>query len=98
MRVTIKSKCVASQSGAYTVYVFENLSTSPTSLVTTTQCPHWNGRKPSIGEVGFLEYDAVEAGEGYTSHNGNASQYNYTANYFIGFVPETPIINNNYDF
>ena len=103
MRVTIRGQLVAIQEELYTNYVFKNLDEFDNSFmryVTLTQCPNWMGTKPKIGDVGFVEYEYVEAGDNYfCKGTGNTSQYNYTACYFISFIKDLEkVINKEFKF
>ena len=98
MRVTIRGQLVAVQEELYTNYVFKNLDEPNNSMmryVTLTQCPNWIGTKPQIGDIGFVEYEYVEAGDSYFCREyGNKSQYNYTACYFISFIKDKEKVTN----
>lgn len=98
MRITIRGKLVAIQEEMYTNYVFQNLDEPENCLmryVTLTQCPNWVGVKPKIGDVGFVEYEYVEAGENYFCRDtGDTSQYKYTCCYFISFIKDIEKVTN----
>ena len=45
------------------------------------------GTSPQLNDVGYVEYEYVEAGDTYFDRNsGNSSIYNYTSCYFINFI------------
>ena len=98
MRITIRGKLVAVQEELYTNYVFKNLDEADNSImryVTLTQCPNWLGTKPTIGDIGFVEYEYVEAGDSYfCKESGNKLQYNYTACYFLSFIKDIEKVTN----
>lgn len=98
MRITIKGQLVAVHEELYINYVFKNLDefdNSMTRYVTLTQCPNWMGKKPEIGDIGYVEYEYVEAGDNYFCTNtGIQSKYNYTANYFISFIKDVEKVTN----
>lgn len=98
MRITIKGQLVAIHEELYTNYVFKNLDEPNNSFmryVTLTQCPNWMGNKPNIGDIGFVEYEYVEAGDNYfCRETGDKLQYNYTACYFISFIKDVEKITN----
>ena len=92
MRVTIYGKVVAIQDGMYTQYVFRNFDEQDNSLmryITVTKCPNWIGESPQLGDIGYVQYEYVEAGDNYfQATTGTTSQYNYTSCYFISFIKE----------
>ena len=98
MRITIKGQLVAIQEELYTNYVFKNLDEQTDSLmryVTLTKCPNWIGISPQLGEIGYIEYEYVEAGDSYfCRETGNKGQYNYTSCYFISFIKDVEKITN----
>lgn len=103
MRNTILSKLVAKQDGIYKNYVFQNLDMPENSIfkyITVTICPNWQVNEViKIGDVGFLEYDFVEAGEDYFERASQITkQYNYSTNYFMNFIRQKEEINKDYKF
>jgi hypothetical protein len=98
VRITIRGKLVAVYEELYTNYVFKNLDEPDNSLmryVTLTQCPNWLGQKPNIGDIGFIEYEYVEAGDTYfCRETGNESKYKYTTCYFISFIKDREKVSN----
>lgn len=103
MRNTIKGKLVAKQDGVYKNYVFQNLDQADNSIfkyITITECPNWNiGQELNLGDIGYLEYEFVEAGDDYFERSSKEiKQYNFTTNYFLNFIRETEKINTEYKF
>ena len=92
MRITIRGRVVAIKDELYTSYVFRNFDEQDNSLmryVTVVKCPNWMGTSPQLNDVGYVEYEYVEAGDTYFDRNsGNSSIYNYTSCYFINFIKE----------
>lgn len=90
MRTTFYGEVVAIQPGQYTLYVFKNLDEGNNSLlryITTTQLPNWNCPKLSIGDVGYVECEYVNAGDEYLKvSTGTVETYNYTVCYLINFI------------
>lgn len=87
--------------GAYIKYVFENLSVGQESddlFVMLTRCPNWHGKEPDVMQDGFVTFKYVRAGEDtyYDQRDQAFKAYNYTAMYFIDFVPVTYVLRNGY--
>ena len=67
--------------------------------ITVTICPNWQNEDVKIGDVGYVEYDFVEAGENYFERDSKeVKQYNYSTNYFINFITKREDINKDYKF
>ena len=103
VRTTFKVELVAISDEQYKSYVFKNLDENNDSFmryITTVRCPNWEGYCPIIGDVGYIQCEYVEAGEGYFNRaSGSTSQYNYTNCYFINFIKEQEqIINKEFKF
>ena len=91
--ITIKCKLVAVQEGQYTTYVFDNLNcmaTSENKYVMCTKLPNWQCIDPvNIGDIGYLQYEYVEAGKLYYDRGTNTLvPYKYSNFYFINFLKE----------
>ena len=86
--------------GAYTKYTFEDLYCKDEKyrFITMTRCPNWHGQDVIPMQEGFVTYKYVEAGKDtyYCNNRQTYIQYNYTAIYFIDFVPITHVLNNGY--
>lgn len=89
---TIKAELVAKEHDllGYTTYVFKCLEANIPfghNYVMCTRCPNWDARNIDIGEIGYLEYEEVHAGEKwYNPQDGTYVPYKYTNIYFIKFV------------
>lgn len=92
MKKTIRGKLVAVSDGVYTNYVFQNLMVPEDSFeryITVTKCPNWEPIDIKLHDIGFLEYEFVQAGENYiNADSGKTEQYKYTTNYFMKFIKE----------
>lgn len=94
--ITIYCKIRAIQNKQYTDIVVEDLDRTPDDdykYVTVVLLPNWqfDKSKLSIGVVGFLQFESVEAGKTawFNKENGMSEIYKYDNNYFINFIPET---------
>lgn len=101
--ITIKCKLVAVQEGQYTVYVFDNLnhvSSSMDKYIMCTKLPNWEYHTPlNVGDIGYLQYEYVEAGSMYYDRNTGASvPYKYSNFYFLNFLKEVPRDETNKDY
>ena len=75
----------------YTTYVFKCLENNVPfghTYIMVTRLPNWNHRELDIGEIGYLTYKEVTAGEDkwYNTQTDEFVPYNYTNIYFIKFV------------
>ena len=92
--LTIKAKLLAKEHdlGGYTIYVFENLDSDPPfghKYVMVTRLPNWNHKNINLGDVGYLLYESVKAGDSwYCQETKEMIPYKYTNIYFIKFVLE----------
>lgn len=91
----IKAQLVAKENDVlnYTTYVFKTLETSPPfgkQYMMVTRVPNWDHRDIDILEIGYLEYNEVEAGKDTYFDRASASfiPYNYTNIYFIKFIAD----------
>jgi len=93
--ITLFSQLVAKKTGIYTVYIFKNLDTD--RYLACTKCPNWNTSEIDIGQQGFLTYKFVEAGKDswINKETGEYISYQYSANYFLEFIPSSHVIANN---
>lgn len=97
----IKARLVAKMDdGQYVKYVFEDVHyTSPRyRFITMTRCPNWKGSPPTELQEGFVTFKSVDAGEDtyYCNMDQTFKQYNYTAIYYIEFVPVTHVLKDGY--
>lgn len=97
MKTTIKAKLLAIRDDHYTVYVFENVNEKPSSefrYVMCTKPPNWDPVKMNIGDIGYLQYECVLAGDTTYYKNGESIPYQYSNCYFINWIKEKPQIDN----
>lgn len=96
MSTVIKAKLLEKREefGGYIIYVFENLNYTQwnNQYVMTVRFPNWEAPFLNIGDIGYLNYKEVIAGEttwwNKTSQSKNL--YNYDNIIFINFVEEKP--------
>jgi len=91
--LTMYSQLVASETDSmgYTTYVFKNLEPNVPfghNYCMMTRPPNWNHKTIDIGEIGYVTYEEVVAGEDtwYCIETRQRIPYNYTNIYFIKFV------------
>ena len=99
MKTTIHCKLVAVNDDFYTTYVFQNLDEPNNSLlkyISATKPPNWNVTSPEINDIGFAQLEYVDAGDEYYQRNtGNKECYKYTQCYFLNFIKDKEVVNNN---
>ena len=94
MRKVLRAKLITLQNEIddYTTYVFQNLEATKTTekYVMCTRFPNWKTDDVEIGDVGFLEYNEVSAGDDYwfDYYNNSYVPYKYTNNHFINFIKD----------
>ena len=89
----IKARLVGSkEEGAYTVYVFEDLTTH--DFIMCSKCPNWNGEDPVMLQEGFMQFKHVKGGKDtyFEASSGTHKCYQFTATYFQSFVPITHVL------
>lgn len=85
--MVIKARLLAVRNDHYTNYVFENLTEG--GFIMCTRLPNWQTPNVEIGDIGFLDYNYIKAGDTYYNPTTNTNdKYRYTNNYFINFVKE----------
>ncbi len=90
----IRGKLIAVRNGAYSIYVFKNLESD--NYVMCTRLPNWQTPDITIGDIGFLKYEEVVAGQSYFNPATQTSEtYKYSNVYFENFVKESDIVNLN---
>lgn len=90
----IKAKLITyrNEPGGYIIYVFEDLEHKDVDrhYIKTVRFPHWESPFVRVGEIGYLEYNKVEAGK--DSWYDNQTQmhilYKYNNTIFKDFVHE----------
>lgn len=87
-------KLLACREGNYTVFVFQILNSN--NYIMCTRLPNWKTPEIKIGDVGFLEYQKVRAGEKYFNvEQQQEVVYQYSNIYFINFIQKKEMIVNN---
>lgn len=81
---------LAIRSNVYTTYVFKVLKGN--EYVMCTRLPNWQVPEINVGDVGFLQYQIVKAGDIYVTPEGQTITYKYSNVYFINFVLNTDAI------
>ena len=90
----IEARLLAVREGVYTMYVFKNLEDS--TYVMCTKLPNWQTPDVTVGDVGFLNYQIVKAGEEYYNPSTDETvKYSYSNIYFINFVQKSDIVKTN---
>lgn len=76
--------------GGYILYVFENQDqcTWNNKYVMTIRFPNWEAPTLKVGDIGFLSFKEVIAGETTWWDGQNKNFYNYDNIVFINFVHE----------
>lgn len=76
--------------GGYIIYVFKNLANGTYEMC--TRMPRWESPGLKIGDVGYLKYNIVIAGDDswYNKNTNTKVSYNYTNVYFVDFIYERP--------
>jgi hypothetical protein len=90
--LTIHCKLLAKEHdfGGYIIYVFENLDDASFGhrYIMTTRWSNWEHKNIEIGEIGYLTYKEVIAGQDTWYDGSKFIPYNYTNIIFIRFVKE----------
>lgn len=87
-------KLVANKDDRYTMYVFQNLETK--KYIMCTRMPNWQVPDVQVGNIGFLKYAVVQAGDTYYDViTEEFSKFKYSNVYFINFILKTEILHNN---
>jgi hypothetical protein len=87
-----EAKLVAIRRDYYTVYVFKLVEDG--TYLMCTRLPNWNVPEIKVGDVGFLNYNVVKAGDSYYNPNTDSTEtYKYSNLYFINFINKTDITN-----
>ena len=64
-----------------------------------TICPNWQGSFPKIWDKGYFEFEEVQGGETYYNRStGTEDIYQYSGIYFMGFIEEPQITENQKEF
>lgn len=81
---------LAIRSSVYTTYVFKVIKEN--EYVMCTKLPNWQVPEINVGDVGFLQYQIVKAGDLYVTPEGDQIAYKYSNVYFINFVLKTDAV------
>lgn len=102
MRTTYHGRIVAFQDGQYKQLVVQNLDEPENSwdrYVMLTVCPNWQGILPKIWDIGYFEFEEVRGGDVYHNREtGEESIYQYSGTYFLTFIPEPQVTENQKEF
>lgn len=86
-----EAKLVAERYSTYSIYVFVLIEDR--TYIMCTRLPNWKAPEINIGDIGFLKYQSVEAGDQYITPEGENINYKYTNVYFIDFIHKTDMLN-----
>jgi len=87
-------KLLAIREGVYTCYVFQILNKD--EYIMCTKLPNWQVPTINIGDIGYLDYQIVKAGDEYFDPKTEKHMtYLYSNIYFINFIHKNEILNNN---
>lgn len=92
--ITVKAQLVAKEKDLfdYTTYVFKCLEDNipfGKKYIMCTRVPNWQAKDVDIGDVGYLEYEEVQAGDKWFNPQDNTyTPYKYTNIYFIKFIEQ----------
>ena len=87
MESIIFAELVAKRDDLYTLFVFKNLDTS--EFLMCTKLPNWQTPHINIGDIGYVSYKSVKAGDEYCFPTGEKDIYKYDNTYFTNFVLKT---------
>ena len=90
--IRAKLKTMRNDGQGYLVYVFENVESNNPKYIMMVRFPNWESPFPRIGEVGFLKYKEVIAGEDkwWDPITNKYVVYNYDNFIFLDFIREQP--------
>jgi hypothetical protein len=89
----VLAELVAAKCGTYTMYVFKKLEDG--EYIMCTKLPNWQTPDVNIGDIGFLQYQEVKAGEPFFNLGSQRTDiYKYSNIYFVNFILK-PDINQN---
>ncbi len=90
--MTIFAKLVAERNdNGYIVYVFKCLDkevAKESPYVMCTRFPNWNHRELEIGEIGYLEFVEIKAGDDTWFDGATRIPYRYNMIQFIRFIEQ----------
>lgn len=86
----IEAKLCALRESMYTIYVFQDIKSE--EYIMCTRLPNWNVPNIDIGDIGFLQYQMVKAGdEYYNPFTGEKCRFNYSNIYFNNFILKSDV-------
>jgi hypothetical protein len=71
----------------YSNIVVKDLETECLEIITIF--PNWNGYIPEKGDIGYIKYREVEAGDEYVTPTGERKNFKYNMTFFDKFVLKT---------
>ena len=90
--MTIFAKLVAERNDSgYIIYVFKCLDkevAKESPYVMCTRFPNWNHRELEIGEIGYLEFVEIKAGDDTWFDGATRIPYRYNMIQFIRFIEQ----------
>ena len=93
IELTKEVTLVAKRGGTYTNYVFKDNNSS--EYIFCTRLPKWEVPEIDIGDIGYLQYQKVRAGDEYFDPDKQeAIVYKYTNSYFMNFVKKSDTFKN----
>ena len=93
IELTKEVTLVAKRDGTYTNYVFKDNNSS--EYIFCTRLPNWQIPEIEIEDIGYLQYQIVEAGDSYVDPDtGEIILYRYNNSYLKNFVKKSEIIKN----
>ena len=91
---TIHAELVTFQCGCwgYITYIFRNIDRPDSDYIYCVRFPNWDCAELKIGDVGFLKYKEVVAGDSrwYDWRDNKYVPYKYSGIHFLDFVYEKP--------
>lgn len=92
--IRVELKAISNDFGGYINYVFQNLESKSwdDKYITVIRFPHWESVFPKIGDVGYLSFKEVIAGEDmwWDKNMNQKIAYNYDNIIFLDFIKEVP--------
>ena len=89
---TIHAELIAFRVGCwdYISYVFKDLDNPNGGYICCTRFPNWDCATLAVGDVGFLKYKEVVAGDSrwYNWRDGKYVPYKYSGIHFLDFIYE----------
>jgi len=84
---------VAVREGSYTNYVFKDNESN--EYIFCTKLPNWQIPSIDMGDIGYLQYQQVKAGESYYDPAKETEiAYRYSNCYLVNFVRKSEVVKN----